>query len=225
MSTARPANSDCAESRRPLAPKFLGFIARFALIALVLASLSFRFGAQLAESLLPAIQSEFEWLDDTYEIKGLSLDREGADQVVRIVVSQARCLVLIDRAFCGDPRGRANASTLVGNVTLPAVLLLALVLAWPVARPSELVFRMIFAPMSLALMWALDVPFVLWSAIWSLHVDAFAPDMFSPLLIWSQFLQGGGREVLSLLLGVAVVICASQIVRRLQTHAKNMDKS
>lgn len=205
MSSVRPVNSGRLGVRSSLASRFLGFIVRFALIALVLASLSFRFGAQLTESLLPAIQSEFEWLDDTYEIKGLYLDREGADQVVRIVVSQARCLVLRDRAFCGDPRGRANASTLLGNITLPAVLLLALVLAWPVARPSELVFRMILAPISLALMWALDVPFVLWSAIWSLHVDAFAPDMFSPLLIWSQFLQGGGRLVLAILFGLMVV--------------------
>lgn len=211
MSTVRLTNAG-----RSMSWVSLGFIVRFALIALVLASLSYRFSTPLAQSLLPALRSEFEWLDDTYEIKRLYVDHEGADQVVRVVVSQARCLVLIDRAFCGDPRGRANASTLVGNITLPAVLLLALVLAWPVARPLnlvELVFRAILAPLSLVLLWALDVPFVLWSAIWSLHVDAYARGMFSPLLVWSQFQQGGGRILLALLLGAFATWGALQLTQ------------
>lgn len=184
----------------------LPFLMRFTVFALIIAGVLYKFSTPLTESLLPAIEAEFKWLDDTYDIKKLYVDREGADQVVRIVVSQARCIVLIDRAFCGDPRGRANASTLIGNITLPAVLLVSLVLAWPVTRSTELVWRAVFMPIGLALVWALDVPFVLWSAIWSLHVDAFAPGMFSPLLIWGQFLQGGGRMVLAILLGLSVIM-------------------
>lgn len=186
--------------------RFLAFLGRFTVFSLIIAGALYRFGTPLAESLLPAIEAEFKWLDDTYDIKKLYVDKEGADRVVRVVVSQARCIVLIDRAFCGDPRGRANASTLIGNITLPAALLISLVLAWPVSRATELVWRAVFMPIGLALVWALDVPFVLWSSIWSLHVDAFAPDLFSPLLIWTQFLQGGGRLALAILLGVLIVI-------------------
>ncbi|RTL29131.1 MAG: hypothetical protein EKK47_13910 [Burkholderiales bacterium] len=188
--------------------RFLSFLGRFVVFALVIAGALYRFSTPLAESLLPAIEAEFKWLDDTYDIKRLYVDQEGADHVVRVVVSQARCIVLIDRAFCGDPRGRANASTLIGNITLPAALLMSLVLAWPVIRSTELVWRAVFLPFGLAIVWALDVPFVLWSAIWSLHVDAFAPDMFSPLLIWTQFLQGGGRLALAILLGILITMGA-----------------
>lgn len=197
MSTLTEARSG------PIRPRQLfGFLCRFAGIVLILTMLLHRYEALLVERLLPAIQAEFEWLDDTYEIKSLHVDHEGSDQVVRIVVSQARCIVLGDRAFCGDPRGRANASTLLGNITLPAILLMAFALAWPVVRASEYVLRILLMPVALVMIWALDVPFILWSSIWSLHVDAFAPDMFSPLLIWSQFLQGGGRFVLACLLGI-----------------------
>lgn len=188
--------------------RFLSFLGRFVMFALVIAGALYRFGTPLAESLLPAIEAEFKWLDDTYDIKALYVDKEGADRVVRVVVSQARCIVLMDRAFCGDPRGRANASTLIGNITLPAALLMSLVLAWPVSRVIELVWRAVFLPLGLTLVWALDVPFVLWSAIWSLHVDAFAPGMFSPLLIWTQFLQGGGRLALAILLGMLIALGA-----------------
>jgi hypothetical protein len=188
--------------------RFLSFLGRFAVFALVIAGTLYRFSTPLAESLLPAIDAEFKWLDDTYDIKKIYVDREGADHVVRVVVSQARCIVLIDRAFCGDPRGRANASTLIGNITLPAALLMSLVLAWPVIRSIELVWRAVFLPFGLAIVWALDVPFVLWSAIWSLHVDAFAPGMFSPLLIWTQFLQSGGRLALAILLGILIAMRA-----------------
>lgn len=188
--------------------RFLSFLGRFAIFAVVIAGALYKFSTPLAESLLPAIEAEFTWLDDTYDIKRLYVDQEGADHVVRIVVSQARCIVLIDRAFCGDPRGRANASTLIGNITLPAALLMSLVLAWPVSRATELVWRAVFLPLGLASVWALDVPFVLWSAIWSLHVDAFAPGMFSPLLIWTQFLQGGGRLALAILFGILIAAAA-----------------
>lgn len=204
-----------AERRRDTrrSRQLLGFLCRFALLALILATLTHRYEFLLAQRLLPAIQEEIQWLDDTYEIKSLDIDHEGADQVVRMVVSQARCIVLTDRAFCGDPRGRANASTLVGNITLPAVLLIALTLAWPATHAAEYALRIVLVPMAVAAMWAIDVPFALWSAIWSLHVDAYAPGMFSPLLIWSQFLQGGGREMLALLLGIAVAWGAKQLAQ------------
>ena len=196
------------------ARKLFGLLCRIVVAAVILGALSFRYGTELVEALLPAIRAEFEWLDDTYDIKQLYLDHVGADQVVRVVVGQARCIVLIDRAFCGDPRGRANASTLIGNITLPAVVLLALALAWPSMRICELACRLVLAPMALAMMWSLDVPFILWSSIWSLHVDAFAPGLFSPLLIWSQFLQGGGRFALAGLLGIGLATLSTWLMTR-----------
>lgn len=179
------------------------FLARFVCLLMVFGGLAYVYGTTLVDLLLPAFQSELNWLDDTYRIDRLFVDTEGADKVVRIVVGLAHCVVLPDGAHCGDPRGLANASTLQANVTLPAALLLAIALAWPAQRPRDYLLRVLGVIPALALLWALDVPFILWSALWTLHVDAFAPGLFSPLLIWGEFLQSGGRLALAALLGVA----------------------
>jgi hypothetical protein len=188
-----------------LARQVKHFTLRCVPLALLLAWLGARYGLALTHWLLPWWQAEIGWLDDTYRIDNLFVDHEGADQVVRIVVGQAHCLVLAGVAYCGDPRGHANASTLIGHVSMAATLLLAPALAWPARRAMEYAWRVLLLPLALATVWALDVPMVLWASIYSLHVNAFAPDTFSPLLIWLDFLQGGGRLALALALGAAVV--------------------
>ena len=57
---------------------------------------------------------------------------------------------------------------------------------------------------------ALDVPMVLWASLWQLHVDAFAPGLFSPLLLWLDFVQGGGRMALGL-------VCAGDVLAAART--------
>lgn len=183
----------------------MGWLLRFVALLIGLGTLAYVYGDLLGDMLSPVFRVEINWLDDTYRIDRLFVDTQGGDKVLRIVVGLARCVVVRDRAFCADPRAMANASTLLGNVALPAVLMMAIALSWPAKHPGEYLGRLLVLPAALALMWALDVPFVLWSALWSMHVDAFAPDLFSPLLIWSEFLQSGGRLALAALLGVAAV--------------------
>lgn len=181
------------------------FLVRFICILTFLGGLASVYGTALVQMLLPAFQVELAWLDDTYRIDRLFVDIEGADKVVRIVVGLARCVVLPDGAHCGDPRGLANASTLQADVTLPATLLIAIAVAWPAQRLQAYLWRALCVIPVLALLWAIDTPFILWSELWGLHVNAFAPGMFSPLLIWGGFLQSGGRLLLATMFGVLVV--------------------
>jgi hypothetical protein len=211
--------SERASAAQALAPQLKRFVRRCLPLALGLGWLGAHYGVLLAQWLLPWWQAELNWLDDTYRIDRLYVDTQGADQVVRIVVGQAHCLVLKGVAYCGDPRGRANASTLVGHVSMSAALLLTIALAWPVARWREYGGRLLCLPLALGLMWALDVPMVLWASLWSLHVDAFAPDTFSPLLLWQAFLQGGGRLALAVVLGSAVVRLAQWVSPALPVRA------
>jgi hypothetical protein len=146
------------------------FMFCFAAWGMALGALAFVHGEGMVRHLLPCFQSEISWLDDTYRIESLTVDREGADQVVRIVVGLARCVFV---------KGQAYAK------------------------------RAVTAPMALAFMCALDVPFVLWASLWSLHVDSYAPDLWSPLLVWRDFLQGGGRFALAVLLGLASAAAVS----------------
>lgn len=187
----------------------LAFVWRFSLVATILAGLSLRFGADIAEQLLPAFRHEFGWLQDTYRVNDLYIDRSSAGEVIHISVGIRGCLVLDDKAFCGaDPRAQANASTMVANITMPAVLFLSLLATWPTCRRQEYFVRLLIAPFALALVWALDIPLFIWAAFWGLHVDALAPGMFSPLLVWSAFLEGGGRMVLAGVGGVWSILLA-----------------
>lgn len=202
MSAAAPA---AAGGLTPGAVR--GFLLRFAAAGALLGWLAWHGTPMLAEALLPWFRTEFGWMAGSYHVHSLSLDREGADHVVRIVVSLAHCIVLEGRAHCGQPGALANASTLAGSLSVPAVLLLALALAWPARRAGDFLWRTLAAGPALLLLWSLDLPFVLWASLWKLHVDAFAPGHFSPLLVWVAFLHGGGRWVLAAALGLAVATC------------------
>jgi len=199
----------------PFGPTVLkAFAWRFALcLALVLAA-TLRWGHALAEALLPFIAAEINALDNTYRIVSLDVVQRGGEELIRIVVTLARCVVLPDGAHCADPRAQAQASTLLGHLTLPPTLAAAAVLAWPPASWREVVWRLLLLPMGLALLLALDVPMVLWASLWQLHVDAFAPGLFSPLLLWLDFVQGGGRMALGLVCAGGVLAAARALGER-----------
>lgn len=173
-----------------------------------------RWGGGLAEALLPAVAAEIGWLDNTYRIASLGVVQQGGEQLVRVVVTLARCVVLPDGAHCGDPRAQAQVSTLLGHLTLPPTLAAAAVLAWPASGWREGLLRLPLLAVGLAVLVALDVPMVLWASLWQLHVDAFAPGLFSPLLLWLDFVQGGGRLALALVCAGGVVAAARAVVQR-----------
>jgi hypothetical protein len=199
----------------------LAFAWRFMASLLVLASLAARFGPVLVQPLLPFVKAELTWLDANYLIRDLRIRAQGSDTVVWLQVSQAQSIVLGEQVFMPDVRGRATASTLLAHVTLPIVLILCCALATPVTPAHIPVARMItFAVMRTLLVGtaciltlAIDLPFTLWASIWSLHVEAFQPDRFSPLLIWRDFLDGGGRLALAMGLGLAIAWITSNHVQ------------
>ncbi len=177
---------------------------RFAATALLLGGLSLIWGEQLAQAWLPLCRAQIEAIDDIYGIDSLKLDRQGADRVIRMDVHQAHYFVLGGRAVVPHPLGRASSTTLVANLLLPAVLLMASGLAWPARRVWSYALRLPVLATTWLLLAAADVPLVLWAGIWGMHVAALAPDMVSPLLVWVDMLQSGARLALPLATGLAV---------------------
>lgn len=191
-----------------------GTVLRCIALLLILCALALRWGDLLIAHLLPWFELTLNTLDDTYRIDQLMLDQEGADHVIRVVVRLAHCVILEGNAYCGHPDAQANASTLAGHVLMPATCLLALVLAWPARSWLEHAIRLALLPVALGTLWSLDVPFILWAALWRLHVDAFAPHTVSPLLSWSQFLESGGRMGLAVLGASSVLMGAASLTRQ-----------
>jgi hypothetical protein len=205
MGTALTTSSQAASW--PLRTFFL----RLAALATLLAAMALHFGTQIGDALIPAFKAEIQWLDDHYRVDSLSLDHEGADQVFRLEVGQAQSIVLNGQVFYPDPRGKANASTLLGNAILPTAMLIALAMSWPPRLKGDYLYRIGALLLALPLLLSIDVPMVLWASIWSLHVNNFAPDLVSPLLIWLKFLQNGGRLACPLVLGVMVIAITGRI--------------
>ncbi len=185
---------------------------RFVLALLVLLALNHAYAKSLTEALLPLIRWEIAQLDDDYRVLVLALSRQGADTVIRLDVGLAHDIVVGARVLPTDPRARANVSTLAGHITQAALLCLAVILALPARGAMEYPLRAPVACAGLALLLLVDVPFVLWAELWDIHSSALDPGRVS-LLLWRDFLQGGGRFVLGLGLGVlAVAVAAGQVL-------------
>ena len=180
-------------------------LVRFLLLAAVLGLVATLQGQQVGQALSPLLKSELTALDGSFRVDRLSVDREGADQVLRLDVGLARPLSLDGQTFYPDPRGRATASTLVGNLTLPCVLLIAVALAWPARSRRLLATRALVLVPALLLLCMLVTPFILWAEVWGLVVHTADPDpAFSALLFWGDFLLGGGGYALAIALGACV---------------------
>lgn len=192
-----------------------GFLVRFLFIATVLAALDALVEQRFVEALLPGMKYELAHLDGTFRIDGMSVVRDGPDRSVRVDVGLARPLSLNGRTFNPDPRGKASASTLVGNVTLPCVLMVAVALAWPRRSLRSFAARALVLIPVLLLLSALDGPFLLWGALWGLVLQAAGvPNAFSPLLIWTDFLLSGGGLALALVFGACVGVVAERLSNR-----------
>lgn len=179
--------------------------ARLTLAAGVLLPFSFLLGDAAVERLLPAYQVVFEHLGDEYQVVRFSLDREGADLVVRAEIALRPVIVIRDKALTPDPRGRANASTLAANGLLAPLLALLTAFVWPAHRPVEYLVRLAIATPLLAVLMLLDTPSVLAGELWQLVLDRVAPGSFSPLVMWKEFLQSGGRQSLGIAVGLLAV--------------------
>jgi hypothetical protein len=186
---------------------------RLVLAAAVLLPLSAFHGAALVESCLPAYRVVFGQLAGEFRIQSLNLDREGADQVVRARVALRPVLVVAGKVIYPDSRGTANSSTLIAHALHGPILALLTVLAWPARRWREIGWRLLALAPLLSLLVLTDVPAVLAAELWEILIEHLAPNTFSPLVIWKNFLQGGGRNALGVAIGAASVALAARIAR------------
>ncbi|MDP2822671.1 MAG: hypothetical protein Q8O52_08320 [Sulfuritalea sp.] len=190
---------------------------RFLAACVLLLAATHAWGQTVIEWLLPLFRIEIGWLEDRYRILGLSLATQGADSVVRLDVNLQRIMVVGSHVIHPDPRGHAHVTTLTGHVLQPAILGLALLAAWPpgvaTRMAREYALRLVLGLAMIGIVLAADVPFVLLGELWAIAHERFSPGNFSPLLVWTNFLQGGGRLALGLLAGAAGIAAAAGMVR------------
>ena len=164
------------------------------------------FSDRLVACLLPLWRQEITLLYEHWRVDRLWIDHEGADQVIRASFGLRGCLSIGGRMMCDIAEPLGNASTLLGNATVPGVLLLAITLGWPTTSWREVGMRGLLALGGLLLLCVTDVPLTLAAAFWDLwQEDVLRIRAYSPLQTWAAFLQAGGRDALALVLAVAAV--------------------
>jgi hypothetical protein len=193
---------------------------RFVAATLLFGALGLMWGERLAQAWLPLCQAEIALLDDTFSIDSLTLTKQGADRVIRMDIRPTRYFVLGERTVRPHPLARANSTTLVANLVLPAVLLLASGLAWPARRWWAYTLRLPLLAGVWLVLAAADVPLVLWGGIWGMYVDAYEPGLFSPLLIWVDMLQSGARLALPMVAGALTAWALERALSREPDHAQ-----
>ena len=173
-------------------------------------------GDVLATALFPLWQAEMGWLNAHWAAERLWIDQEGADRVIRVSLALRGCARLGGGVVCAPAEPLGNASTLLGNATLPSALLAAAVLGWPRAGGSWWA-RVPGLGLALLLLWMLDVPLALGAAFAQVWRDAIEPGSGTVLLAWGEFLQSGGRMALAVVLAAGVLLASGGRSRQAAT--------
>ena len=208
---------------------------RLFLAAAVLLPLAVVYGEALVSSWLTVYRTVFAWVADDFKLLNLTIDHEGADRVLRAQIMWQHIVIIGGKVIYPDLRDTANASTLLAHALQAPLAAMLAALAWPSrardvgslgspprsqsARPwLEWAARGIALLPLLAILVLIDMPVVLAGELWDMVLDALDPGATSPLVIWKQFMQGGGRYALGLAAGVLAVLAArraSQFVGRM----------
>ncbi len=171
-------------------------------------------GEAMMRGLLGPIALTIDLLDRHHSVIALGIARVGADTVIRMEAGIRELIVTGTHVTHADPRARAVITTPLATFWLAPTLFIALLAAWPAQRTAEWPLRALGALPALALLLALDAPFVLDALLWGLHRDAHDPGGSSPILVWSAFLKSGGRFVLAGLFAGVIVGLAGRVAFR-----------
>lgn len=189
---------------------------RLVVTAVVLIPSAVGFGERIVTWLLPLLGAVFEVIAGDFKLLRLAVDHEGADRVLRATVMWKHIVFIGGHVIYPDPRGTANASTLLAHALQGPLVALLVTCAWPLSDSTrhgswkELGIRMLALCPMLAILICADVPAVLAGELWQLALDALAPGSDSLLVHWKNFLQGGGRYAL----GLTGAVMAIQFAKR-----------
>lgn len=168
-------------------------------------------GTQLAQVLLVVIRVVFEFLDDQFVVKGLEVAQLGPDSVFKLTVNLSKPILIGGRMTLPDGNGWLQVTTTVGSALQAPAVASTLLLAWPVSRLRNALWRGFAAIPVLSIIFLVDCPFTLWAYLWDMFVKAYEPGRFSPLLIWKDFLINGGHLAIGSVSAVLVLYLTNSL--------------
>ncbi len=184
---------------------------RFLVAALVCGALALGFEDAVASAALPLLKSWIALIDGSLRTVELSVVDVHGESTLRRLTTPLKVLVLGTTVLGVDERTVISTSALTGILLQPVVLGIALLLAWPCKKSTELVVRLLLGLPLLLLILLLDVPLMLCGYAWLALIDAYEPGRFSLLVDWADFMNAGGRFALVVLASAIVVALARRL--------------
>ena len=187
------------------------FAVRLVILAAILLTLGRVYGTAIVTPMLPALSWVIEAVDDRLRVDHAAIVNRSADTVIQLKVTPIRMLFIGDRILMPEANLHFDPSTLLGSVLQPVILLLAIILAWPVAHLRAFPARLSLAMPMMVFLLVVNVPlgFVGVTQDFREYLPA-AP--VTPLVYWNDFLQTGGPLALAIAAGILVVSAANQWV-------------
>lgn len=186
-------------------------IARLVVAVLVIGGPVTFFEPELAARSLAPLGAYLDWIDGTFRTVDLGVVSANGEAVIRRVSTPAYAHELGGHVVFADTHTRLTAAAGAGMIFQPAIFILALIFAWPWRDLRVLGMRAAVAlPLVLGVV-LLDVPMMLYGFTWYQEVSRLDPDRWSPLILWADFMNAGGRFAL----GIAAAAVAVAIADRL----------
>jgi hypothetical protein len=183
------------------------------MISVFLSLTLYQYGEPLLKLLLIIYHWEIGVIDDGYQILSLNIDNVAPEHTISLQVTLKKTMYLGGHFIFPNPRGVANASSIVAHVWQMVVLFLAVIFAWSAERISVYGLRIVVGLPFLIAILLLDIPFTLLAALKGLIVQHLQIQTIPLIVLWGDFLEGGGRLALGLVAGALSVLLADLIFR------------
>jgi hypothetical protein len=179
-----------------------------------LTALSFFAGEMYVAAWLPLLKLESQWLSlDGLVCDSLTLVTRNAEHLV-----QLHSITTMNMVF---ERGSLPAGVAVRSTTLQAyvlshpVLIYTVLAAWPVREWRQRIALLLLGVPCVLITTTLDIPFVLSGLMRRLIFTNFAPARVDedPLVLYSEFMHGGGRLGLAVVAALVTALCVTRARR------------
>lgn len=184
-------------------PARLNFALLFLLAYAVLLALSLQFGQHYVELLLPLYRWEIGRIFPDFNIVSLTLADHRGEGSVALQLNLIHYTVIAEKLL--PPGLSVSSSTLTGHALQHPLLMFSLLLAWPAQHFSQRIARLFICVPILLLLEMLDVPLVLLGSIEDVILANLPNSTSSLLVIWMNFMNGGGRLALSIVAALATI--------------------
>lgn len=169
---------------------------------------------EYATLMLPVIRHALAWWSPQFDVLDVQVIGQGRDTVIEAAMLTREHFLFYGRVIPAG--GVINTSTLAGHMLVHVALLAVVLSAWPAGSAMAWLARLVaVGPALIVLAWA-DVPIIMTGSMHALILEQLAPESLSSarLVLAMQFLENGGRYVLILATGSAIILLCRLVSRQ-----------